>query len=52
MDLARDCDATVVMVRHSVYSDLDLAALNQVMRTPVSKALRVAGHNEFLLHTG
>ena len=35
MKMAPDCDAAVVMVRHSVYSDLDLAALNRVMRTPV-----------------
>ena len=35
MEMAHDCDAAVVMVRHSVYSDLDLAELNQVMRTPV-----------------
>ena len=33
--LARDCDAAVVMVRHTGYHELDLAALNQVMRTPV-----------------
>ena len=35
MDMARDCDAAVVMVRHTGYRELDLAALNQVMRTPV-----------------
>ena len=35
MYLAPDCDAAVVMVRHTGYRDLDLAQLRQVMRTPV-----------------
>ena len=35
MEMAPDCDAAVVMVRHTGYRELDLAELNQVMRTSV-----------------
>jgi len=35
LQVAAGCDATVVMVAHRAYRDLDLAALARVMRTPV-----------------
>ncbi len=35
METVKGCDAAVLMVAHDAYRDLDLAALRDVLRTPI-----------------
>ncbi len=35
LQMARGCDAALVMVKHRAYTQIDLAALKAVMRTPI-----------------